>query len=377
MRLSPFPARLTSETRFNRVLRLCHRFGFLVIIGFVIASEGIAAESIRQELQSGPVSVALELEPKSSVIGDTVTLTIEVVAEEGVEVLMPDFGDALDRFTIVDFAPRETIDDQGRTIAKQTYRLDPPSSGKHVVPPILVEYVDRRPGMQSAPDGLDAYEVLTDRIPFEVASVLPDADAKNLKPPLGELAPLEPAAPARWPIWVAIGVLLLAIIPFIVRAIMAARRRQRRRSAYDVATSRLGKLLRCPRRTEEEIVRFFVGLSFIIRQYIEDRFEMRAPELTTEEFLASIGQSPDFSSEHQGLLREFLKQADLVKFARAKPSDDEIQRSIEHVRRFLEDTRENAPLVIDDDDGGESDSPSDNTLGKRIGQAQPEEAAHE
>ena len=95
-----------------------------------------------------------------------ITLAIEVQAEPDVEVLMPDFGEALNRFSIVDFAPRQSIDGNGRTIAKQTYRLDPPSSGPQVIPPILIEYVDRREGQQQAPDGLDAYEILTDRIEF-------------------------------------------------------------------------------------------------------------------------------------------------------------------------------------------------------------------
>jgi hypothetical protein len=78
---------------------------------------------------------------------------------------------------------------------------------------------------------------------------------------------------------------------------------------------------------------------------LEDRFELRAPELTTEEFLASVGESPDLSRDHQNLLREFLRQADLVKFAGVQPSSQDIQRSVDAARRFLEETRENAPLI--------------------------------
>ncbi|WP_182868376.1 DUF4381 family protein [Rhodopirellula sp. JC639] len=332
-----------------------------------------AAQSIVQQRQSGPVSIHVTLEPERPVIGDTVTLSIEVTAEKDVEVLMPDFGDALDRFSIVDFAPRESIDDAGRTIAKQTYRLDPPSSGRHVIPPILIEYVDRRAGQRQAPEGLDAYEVLTDRIPFEVASVLPKGAAVDLKPPMQRLDPVEPPAPSRWPWVAAIAVVTLVALPFVVRALAAARRRKRRRSAYDVATARLSKLLQTPRSTGPQIDEFYVGLSYILRKYIEDRFEMRAPELTTEEFLSSIGQSPDFSADHQSLLREFLRQADLVKFARAQPSRDEIVRAIDHVERFLKETRENAPMVVDD--ATDSDSADDVSV-KPESKRQIGEAAH-
>ncbi|WP_145389642.1 DUF4381 family protein [Stieleria neptunia] len=348
----------------------------VVLLLCVLLTPVASAESIVQQRQSGPVSIDVTLEPKAPVIGDTVTLSIQVTAEQDVEVLMPDFGDALDRFSIVDFAPRETIDDAGRTVAKQTYRLDPPSSGRHVIPPILIEYVDRRPGQQQAPEGLDAYEVLTDRIPFEVASVLPDNAAVDLKPPMERLAPIQPPAPSRWPIFAAILILALVSLPLLWRAIAAARRRKRRRSAYDVATTRLSKLLRDPRSTGPQIDEFYVGLSYIIRKYIEDRFEMRAPELTTEEFLTSIGQSPDFSADHQSLLREFLRQADLVKFARAQPSGEEIERAIGNVQRFLEDTRENAPMINDEFPESESDSENEVPPEDAAPKRQIEEAAH-
>ena len=62
----------------------------------------------------------------------------------------------------------------------------------------------------------------------------------------------------------------------------------------------------------------------IIRRYLEDRFELRAPELTTEEFLTVAGTPVLLSHEHQKLLRDFLRQADLVKFAgvQATKQDD-------------------------------------------------------
>lgn len=101
----------------------------------------------------------------------------------------------MDRFSIVDFAPRESIDDRGRTVAVQKYRLQPPSSGAQAIPPILIEYVDRRAGQRAAPEGSDAYELLTERIDFTVKSVIPTDAKADLKPPLGRLAPWDAAAP--------------------------------------------------------------------------------------------------------------------------------------------------------------------------------------
>jgi hypothetical protein len=314
----------------------------------LLGAAGTAAaadQALEKTAQSGPVQAAVKLQPAKPLVGDTVTLTITVTAEKDVEVLMPEFGEALERFAIVEFVPRESIDDQGRTTAVQTYRLQPPSSGRQAIPPILIEYVDRRPGQREAPEGLDAYELLTERLEFEVQSVIP-ADAKaDLKPPLGQLGPRDQPAGRRWP-WAIAATIVLAVAALCaIRAARVWRRRARRRSAYQIARARLDRLLARPRPTAEQVDAFYVELSGIVRRYLEDRFELRAPELTTEEFLGSVGQSPELSRDHQVLLREFLRQADLVKFAGHQPSNDDVERSLESARRFLDETRENAPLI--------------------------------
>jgi hypothetical protein len=299
-----------------------------------------ADKPLENTAESGPVKATVSLEPVKPLIGDTVTLTITVTAAKDVEVLMPEFGEALERFTIIDFVPRETIDDNGRTIAVQKYRLQPPSSGKQAIPPILIEYVDRREGQREAPEGLDAYELLTDRLEFEVQSVSPSDAQDELKPALGKLPPRESPPSPRWP-WIVLATVAVAVAGVLGgRAFLAWRRRARRESAYDVARARLDRLLARPRPIGELVDAFYVELSGIVRRYLEDRFDLRAPELTTEEFLASVGESPDLSRDHQALLRSFLRQADLVKFAGVQPSNEDIERSIDAARRFLEETRE-------------------------------------
>ena len=323
-------------------------------------------ESIEKISESGPVKVTLTLDPAECLIGDPVTLQIAVVAERDVEVLMPEFGEALDRYAIIDFVPRESIDDAGRTISTQRYRLQPASSGRQMIPPILIEYVDRRDGEREAPEGLDAYEILTERIDFEVKSVAPETASAELRPPLGKLEPIVPPGPPVWPWVLGAAIIIAAVTPPILQAIARARRLARRKSAYEVARMRLEQLLREPRISQEEIDRFYVDLSNVVRHYLEDRFELRAPELTTEEFLKYLKDSPGMSTDHQALLRDFLRQADLVKFARAEPSESDMQASIDAAARFLEETRENAPLLDVEDD----------EVTHQVSAEQPVEASH-
>jgi hypothetical protein len=306
-----------------------------------VATNAFAAAELSSE--SGPVRATVRLEPENPRIGDAVRLELEVVAEEGVELLMPAFGEALDRFVVVDFAPSETIDADGRTVSRQRYTLQPSRSGPQGIPPLLVEFIDRRPGRKSTPDGEDAYELLTERLPFEVASVLGTDASLDLMPSRGELGPLTTPGLPIWPWLLAGGAALAAAAPLAARVLVARRVRSRRRSAYEIARSDLDALLYGPRPAPDDglaVDRFYVSLSGIVRRYLEDRFGLHSPEQTTAEFLESLSRSPDLRRSHQDLLREFLEGADLVKFARQLPDASGLSVSVGLAQRFLEETGE-------------------------------------
>lgn len=313
----------------------------LVALGWMMLLAGSAsAELIERTSSRGPVEATVRLEPAAPVIGDPIHLEIEVLAADGVEVLMPEFGEALDRFLILDFAPSEDVAADGRSRFIQRYNLEPPRSGDHSVPPLLVEFVDRRAGSKPAPDGADAYEVLTERIDFNVQSVLPENAGNALRPLPGRLRDRGVAGVPYWVIATVAVVALLAGLPLAWRYWQAREVARRKRSAYEIARGELDELLQWERHPDrDQIEDFYVKLSGIVRRYLENRFDLRSPELTTEEFLVVASRSPDLTPEWRDRLGEFLKQADLVKFAGVVPGEGEIEESIEAARRFLEDTR--------------------------------------
>ncbi len=85
---------------------------------------------------------------------------------------------------------------------------------------------------------------------------------------------------------------------------------------------------------------FYYELSLIVREYLEARFGIRAPEMTTEEFLEHLRLGATLAPEHKELLRDFLTHCDLVKFARYDPVQPEIDAAVASARRLIEETRE-------------------------------------
>jgi hypothetical protein len=304
---------------------------------------GLAEAATDFVSESGPVRAVVKLEPEHPRIGDSIHFELEVTAESEVELLMPEFGEALDRFAIVDFAPSEGVDAEGRTVARQRYTLQPSRSGVQSIPPLLVEFIDRRSGRQAAPEGEDAYELLTERLEFEVQSVLTSDDSLDLLPSHGELGPLAVPGLPLWPWMLAGGAVLAALSPLLLRTIAARRVRSRRRAAYEVARGDLDELLYGPRPSTDDPVAvdsFYVTLSGIVRRYLEDRFGLHSPEQTTQEFLEALSRSPDLTRGHQDLLQEFLEGADLVKFAHQLPDLQGMNGSVGLAQRFLEETGE-------------------------------------
>ena len=82
--------------------------------------------------------------------------------------------------------------------------------------------------------------------------------------------------------------------------------------------------------------------------HLEQRYEIRAPELTTEEFLLVATARPELTSEHRGLLTSFLERCDRVKFAGYRPDAAESIATLAAARGFVEDTRlrEDLPTAV-------------------------------
>ncbi|MGN0844481.1 MAG: hypothetical protein ACI4QT_04580 [Kiritimatiellia bacterium] len=81
---------------------------------------------------------------------------------------------------------------------------------------------------------------------------------------------------------------------------------------------------------------FYVELTLVIRRYIERSYGIRAPRLTTEEFLSVAQASPSFPDDRLENLRTFLSAADLIKFAGVEATIEIAAQATDCARFFLQ-----------------------------------------
>lgn len=111
------------------------------------------------------------------------------------------------------------------------------------------------------------------------------------------------------------------------------------RPSWEIAWEALDHLEKNGLVAQGRVQEYYVQLSHIVRHYIEGRFLIQAPEMTTQEFMEKAQHSENLSDAQRVFLRDFLDASDMVKFARFVPSPEEIRGAMSLARRFIEETR--------------------------------------
>jgi len=298
-----------------------------------------AKDAIAKTVENGPVKATIKVWPAKPSLGDPIYARLEVEAPAGVNIEAPfqEAGDQrLGRFKVVGFVRDTKHEAGGGQLHEQTYTLEAQTSGKHRIPPLRLEMVDAR----GSADQAKPQEILTDEVSLDVAPVKGEAADAALAPARGELDP--DVGGTSWVLILGIASIVLVVGSgsiLAVRGLRAKRRIEKQRSAYDEAVAHLRALEHRGAPDTAAADAWFVELSSIVRTYLEKRYEIRAPELTTEEFLLVATSRPELREEHRVLLTQFLERCDRVKFAGYRPDADESLATLAAARGFVEDTR--------------------------------------
>ena len=281
-----------------------------------------------------PVTIHASVDHPEATIGDPIRYTVEISAVDGIELVVPVLSGGIGVFTITDFGDVPAHKAFGRVTLSRWYTLTAFTTGEQHIPAPKVQY--------RTADGLK--DVDGNEVPVTIVSLLAQdknaADIRDIKPP--------EEVPFDWRPYgiAAAAVLVVGLLGAGFFYLLNRPRRQRvlpPRPAHEIALAAL-RHLRARRLIESgEFETYYVELSAIVRRYLEDGFHLRAPEMTTEEFLAAVAREGRLVAPHRRLLAEFLAQADLVKFARHLPTLKDSEAADDAAQRFIEDTRPKPP----------------------------------
>ncbi|MBN1361871.1 MAG: hypothetical protein JW993_14840 [Sedimentisphaerales bacterium] len=299
-----------------------------------------AAFEVDKVYERGPVTVHVRLDKTSITIVQTLLLQLEAAVQPEYEMQMPKVDEALKDFGLVDWSNLgRRLDANDNVVTTYEYRLEPFLSGQYEIPAFTFVFHDA-----NEPDA--THELSSEPIPVEVTSLLGEDRAKLVINDIEGVVDVPKKASWRL-VWVVAGV-CLASVPlgwWLLRKKWVRAARRVFQPAHEVAYARLRALVAEDLVAAGRLKGFYERLSGILRHYIEDRFDLHAPERTTEEFLVELGRTALLAEPDKAVLGEFLTHCDLVKFARHAPTNEQIQRSFDLVKDFIERTKSQVSYV--------------------------------
>jgi len=158
---------------------------------------------------------------------------------------------------------------------------------------------------------------------------------------LTDLAP--PVDVFPWPTWlvvaVAVGAFVLLVL-LIIGTVWLIRRNRKGPPPLPARTIALRELEALRRESLDlDPYAFSVRVSDVLRSFVGGEYNLRAPQQTSPEFLASIADHPSFAEEDRQLLGRFLEKCDLLKFAHVDAGQEDSAALLASAAAFIQGGR--------------------------------------
>ncbi len=274
--------------------------------------------------------ISASVDAQEITIGDTINYTLSAVLP--VDAALKDAFVAegkLGEFEIRDF--KSNIEKDKTQKLRLDYKLSVFKTGRHTIPAYKITYRG---------SSKEQWQVLSaEAIDIRVQSVLADGREPGLKP-------LKPKVMIWRDFWAWVVVLVL-----ISGALWAGFKSWRKNKkvlkeavvaepAHVIAYRQLEELQRANLVARGRMDEYYEKLSGCLRRYLEKRFFLRAPWMSTEEFLKEVKASPVLNAAQRAVLKEFLLLSDLVKFARYGSSAKEASEAFARAKSFIDQTKQ-------------------------------------
>lgn len=268
-------------------------------------------------------TVSSQLDSASIQIGEQARLRLSVAQPTNLQVSIPILSDTITKgIEIVEMVKADTISlSDSRIQVNYDYLITSFDSGFYFIPSYT--YAAAGDTLQTAPLGLSVTTV----------TVNPETDdVKAIKPIMD--APFYWSELFTWVGYFLLAFLVVSLIIFVLLKYVLKKKvpfidqtPQPVIPPHIVALEKLEeikvqKIWQCG-----DIKVFYTQVTDVLRVYLEGRFGINAMELTSDEIMALVKKEPGLN-EVRAALKDLLTLADLVKFAKMVPLENENERSL-------------------------------------------------
>jgi len=289
----------------------------LTVAASALLAYGLHAVQVADLGRDG-VSVKIDAEPETVDLARDFFVTVTVTAPKGVEARLPDLRDRFDGFGVAeDFQEEPVTEGDGATTVVSRWRLVPlPAARRYRLAPFAIAGFATAPVVFASPAARDP--------------VTGDM----------EISPKRDLPPLSWKLvgWLALilaGAVAVLWLLWITAQKVQEKIRVHRLSPIQRALYELHKLIEKGLPGRGFYKDFYVELTMVVRRYIQRQHGVKAPHLTTEEFLRAAQDSPFFTREAVAELRQFLESADMVKFAGVEATPAMADAATDRARDYL------------------------------------------
>lgn len=269
-------------------------------------------------------------------IGEQIQFTVEVEADTLAEVIFPE-GQTFSPLETVEAFKTDTTKKDDRLILLKTYALTQFDSGNYILPMQRIE--------------IDGAGYFTDSLAIAVGTVPVDTTVQKMY----DIKPLMEAdrSFAKFLPWV-IALLLIAAVIFALYWFVLRKKPMTEEEItaqlppYDRALLELERLENSKYLIQDEFKKYYSELTQIVRAYLEEEVHIAALESTTSQLLDRLELMKDagqlkLEDDTITQFRKILETADLVKFARSKPTTSVAEKDRVAVKDIVIKTKEAIP----------------------------------
>lgn len=285
------------------------------------------------------VKVSAAFDSTRIYIGDQIYFTISVEQPSGIRLTLPSFRDTLIKnIEIIRGPETDSVKlDNNRIRITEKYLVTSFDSGSYQVDPVFIEVKE--------PDGIKRFisdYSRLDVLKYRVAPADSTANFYDIIEPYR--APVTFREILPWALGaIALGALAWALVVFL-------RRYKKEKGgaeiivnpdpAHVIAFRELEKLKSEELWQKGQYKPFYTRLTEILRQYLENRYRVYSLELTTSETLDALLKTGFKRDSEFDRLKNVLTAADLVKFAKYVPVNDENDVHFRNAWDFVDATKE-------------------------------------